>query len=263
MSKEFNKKILTEIQSRGLRPKPRRYFRYIQLLLWVGTIVSFVLGGISIGSFIFQISNPLLIPLELSLLFAVLRIGIILVSLFIGVYQVVHIDKGYKRTKKFYIGIGLFILAIFGSFLFLGNFSGSLEKTFGQQGIINRSTKHWVQPEKGLLAAELNGVSSEGYLLVTALDQSLHVVDPVYLSEQEQDIFIDFLRVRMVGYQQDEIFYPCAVSPWKIRGLGSETHPYYEKIHKGNKQFSESKRSPKDFKKVFERKTEIIRNNKC
>lgn len=262
MNKSFNKKILQQIDGQDLKPKSGFYFRLREIVLWIGTIISLLLAGILMGSFVFQVSNTMILPPQIGIVFAVVRIVLIILALLFALAQILNTEKGYKRTKKLYIILGIFCAISIGSVLFFTNISGHLESRIGQGGIINQSKSYWTQPESGLLAGELQEITNEGYLIIEGFDGGYHVVDGQYIPEQEQDILIDFLRVRMVGFEKGEIFYPCSVMPWELKGAPKKRKDDHL-LYQDNIQFSQAKRPHNMFKKIFERKSEIVRTNKC
>jgi hypothetical protein len=262
MNKEFNKKILSRIESTAAEPKPSYYFSLREWLLHLGVIVSVVLAAILMGSLVFQFSNTMVLPPKISWLFGFTRLMLIILALVFAVYQIVLTEKGYKQRKRFYVLLSIFTVAILGSLLFFTNLSGDIENRVGTSGFIAQSREYWTQPESGVLAAELQEITNDGYLLMNDFNNQVHVVDIQYIDENMQDLFIDFLRVRMVGYENGNIFYPCAVAPWELHGAPKkEKNGYF--LQKDNIQFSQSKRNHDSFKNIFERKNEIMRNNRC
>jgi len=263
MNTPLNKKILENIQEQNLEPKSLHYFFAKEILLWIGTFLALVLGGISAGSFIFQIYNASFVPPHLIIIFTLTRIIIIIISLSIALYQIIHTKKGYKRTRKKYIIFILFIVTCIGSLLFFTNISGVVENRIGNAGLIRQSRDYWSQPEQGLLSGQLDYINADGYYLVRNFKDELHRVDVRNIDVQQQNIFTDFPRVRIVGYEQDSIFYPCAVAPWEIRGATREKNPRSRNINKGTREPLNQKRNHINFTKTFERKNEIVRTNRC
>jgi len=262
MNKALNKKILEHIDAQDLKPTSKTYFQAKEVVLWLGVMIALLLAGILAGSFGIQISNTMVLPPILDLIFGLVRIGLILLVLLFALVQILNTEKGYKRTKKLYMSIGIFCAVGIGSLLFFTNISGNIEPRIGQSGIINQSKDHWTQPESGLLAAELQEITDDGYLIMKDFNNNYHIVDTENLPEDKQDLFIDFLRVRMIGFEDGDIFYPCSVAPWELRGSPRQTKDGYI-LQRDNVQFSKGRRSHEVFKNIFERKSEIVRTNKC
>lgn len=263
MNTPINKKILHAIDNQELSPKPIYYFTLKETALWIGTVCSFVLGGISLGSFIFQIFNIGIIPIHISFISIIIRILIILISISFAIYQILNTKKGYKRTRRKYIIIGFFIISIVGSLLFFTNISGKVEGRIGNVGLVTQSKAYWTQAKQGTLAGELIEINTDGYLIVNDFQDNPHIVDAENITKNNQDIFIDFLRVRMVGYERNGIFYPCAVAPWELKGLGKQKISEQETLIDGNIKYSQGKRINGKFKEYFERKDDIVRTNSC
>lgn len=264
MNKSLNNKILEKIQQEQIQPKPKWQFTLKEIALWVGTGISLVLASVAAGSFIFQSVNAPLVPPHLFLWFGLIRIAVIILFIILAIYQIVRIARGYKRTKQIYLIIGLIIIGIIGSVFFASRISGNIERGIGRGGLVTQAIDYWSQPhEGGLLAGELIEVTNDGYLLIQGLDDSTHIVDARFIETKDHEIFIDFLRVKMVGYEDEGIFYPCAVEPWEIRRAGGERHPEYQGLIDGNQRFNDIQKSYEGFRKIFERKNDIIRTKIC
>ena len=132
----------------------------------------------------------------------------------------------------------------------------------GSAGTLRQGKDYWSQPAKtGLLAGELIEITDQGYMMFEALDGSIHILDIAKI--EKNTIFVDFLRVRMVGYESNGIYYPCVVAPWEVKKGRPEKRSDYGKLRDGNIQFSRQDISQENFRKTFERKSEIVRINRC
>jgi hypothetical protein len=262
MNKSLNKKILEQIQDQKIQPTSKWNFKLREMLLWIGIGISLLLASFSVGSFIFQSVNSLLLPPHLHVWFAGIRIFLIILFITLAVFQILRTRKGYKRKYSLYLFIGFLLIGISGSVFFATRTTGIIERSLGSAGLIERGNNYWSEPETtGLLAGELIEITNEGYLLCEALDESLHVLD--IISIDNKDIFIDFLRVQMVGYEQDGVYYPCSVQPWRVRLAGPERDTEYGVLENGNIEFRKQNTLRNNFIKTFERKSEIIRTNSC
>lgn len=262
MKKTLPKKILERIESENLEPRPKFIFTLREVILWVGIGISAFLASVSVGSFIFQSINTILLPPHLHVFFGLIRIGLIILFIVLIVFQVVHTEKGYKRKNTAYVAFGSIIIGIVGYIFFSTQFTGIIEQRIGGLGSIQQGKTYWSEPHKtGLLAGEMIEITDSGYVLFEALDNSTHVLDARNINNPE--IFIDFLRVKMVGYEVDGIYYPCKVSSWRLRQAGPEKRLEYGDVQNGNISFGKENHSGKLFKNFLERKAEIVRTNKC
>lgn len=264
MNKVFNKKIFQQINKENIQPKSRWQFVIREILLWLGTTLSLLLASMSAGSFIFQSANFMLVPPGTKILFGAIRIAVIILFIIFAVYQVQRIGRGYKRKRQVYTITGLVIIGIIGSLFFASRISGRIEQEIGPQGLIQQAERHWSDPKTiGLLAGELSEITNDGYLLIESLDGGIHVIDSQHIHIDEQKIFVEFLRVKMVGYEEGNIFYPCSVAPWEVRLGGKEKHSEYKGIRDGNMKFSKEENHINSFQDYFERKDDIVRTNQC
>lgn len=264
MKTSLKNKIVSQIQSQQLQPKERWKFIVQEIALWLGTIISLLLASLAAGSFIFQSVNSAALPSHIVLWFGFIRIALSALFIVLAIYQVLRIAQGYKRSRRMYVIIGLLVVVGIGSLFFAARITGTIESRIGSSGLVNQAQKYWSLPkETGLLAAELIEITNDGYLLMQGFDNRTHIVDTRYIDRNEQDIFIDFLRVKTVGYYDNGIFYPCAVAPWELKQTVRESRSDYRNIRNGNIQFSKGERNQKNFNSTFERKTEIVRTNSC
>lgn len=262
MNKPLNKKILETIESQNIQPRSKQRFKIREIILWVGIGISLVLASMSVGSFIFQSVNNLLLPPNLHILFAGIRIILIVLFLALAIFQILRTDKGYRRRNSIYLLIGTLIITIIGFFFFITQATSVIESALGRGGVLKQGKEYWSQPEKtGLLAGEMVEITDQGYVVFEALDQSVHVLDIVEI--EKSTILIDFLRVQMVGYEDNGIYYPCVVVPWKVTKGRPEKRLEYGSLRDGNIAFSRENISINHFKQIFERKSEIIRNKSC
>ncbi|MFT6361510.1 MAG: hypothetical protein ACJAV6_000625 [Candidatus Paceibacteria bacterium] len=263
MKNSLHNKILENIQKNNVKQKPRWQFVFKESLLWIGTGLSLALASFAAGSFIFQSANTMILPPSLQVWLGIIRILLIALFIILATYQVMRIGRGYKRTKRIYAVVGLLLIMIIGSLLFASRISGNIERGIGPQGLIQRAQNYWSNPvETGLLAGELIEITEEGYLLFDSLDGGTHIIDAQFISEQEE-LFVDFLRVKMVGYENTAIFYPCSLAPWEVHRSGQERHLEYDGLRDGNIRFGDNKELQNDFNNYFERKEEIVRTNQC
>lgn len=264
MKTETNKKILAKIQQENIQPKSPWYFRAKEFFLWVGTILFLVIAAFTLGSFIYQSANAVLLPPHLFIVFSAARILLIFVSLIFVIYQIRRTKKAYKKTKHFYLGISIIIITLLGSLIFSSRLAGRFEEKIGRVGITQNVKNYWSTPKTaGLLAGELSYINTDGYMIINDFQDREHIVDARYVPEHEQDVFIRALRVKMVGYERENIFYPCSIAPWKLRRAPKKFIYNYGSSHDGNIIFDNNPKRYLEFEKTFERKNEIIRNNRC
>lgn len=264
MKKALNNKILQRIKKENIEPKAKWQFVVKEITLWVGILISLVLASFSVGSIFFSSANSQLVPPHLFIWFNVIRVFIIIIFIVLAVYQIMKVEQGYKRTKRTYLFIGLIAIGLVGASFFGSRLSGRIEQGIGPGGIVGQAQKYWSNPNSnGLLAGELIEVTRDGFFLFESLNGDSHIVDAQFINEDEQVLFINSLRVKMVGYETSGVFYPCVVAPWELRRGGPEKHPRYEDVKDGNISFGDIKKIGKDFETNFERKNEILRTNNC
>lgn len=264
MKKTLQNKIAEKIKEDNMKPTSRYHFLLKEVSLWTGTILALILASLSTGSIIFSSFNGQLMSPQLLIWFSILRITLIILFVILAVHQIVNSVQGYKRRKRSYLLIGLVLIGIFGSFTFESRLSGFFERNIGSAGLTEQVNRYWSDPiNQGLLAGELKEVTNDGLLLLSALDGTIHIIDAQNIEPENQSLFIESLRVKMVGYENSGIFYPCSVAPWKLRGAGRESHPEYGNVLDGNINFAGQRSININFKKTFERKNSIIRTNSC
>ncbi len=264
MKQPLNNKILEKIKTDNVHPKPKWQFILKETSLWLGTIVSLVLASLSAGSLFFHSANAHLIPPHMSAVFTGLRILVIVLFIALAIYQTMKVGQGYKRTIRMYMIIGLSLIGIIGGIMFGLRLSGQIERTIGAPGLVAQANEYWSDPvTHGLLAGELIEVTDDGLLLFNSLEDDIHIVDAQFINEDDHVLFIESLRVKMVGYEEAGLFYPCAIAPWELRRGGYEKHPDYNKLRDGNIRFGDVITLHKNFKDIFERKNEILRTNRC
>jgi hypothetical protein len=264
MKHSMNNKILQKIQNENIQPKPKWQFIVKEFLLWIGIFVSLLLASLSAGSMLFNTINANLIPLHLFFWFSGLRILLVGLFVVLAIYQIMNAEQGYKRTRQTYLFIILIVIGLIGSTLFGSRLSGQIERGIGFPGIVTQANEYWSDPEiNGLLAGELQEITNNGLLLFNSLDDGIHIIDAQFIREDDANLFIESLRVKMVGYQDSGIFYPCAVAPWKLKRGGFEKHSEYKNLRDGNINFVKDRGLGSNFNKTFERKNEILRTNSC
>lgn len=264
MKKTLNNKILQKIKTDNIEPKAKWEFIVKEVILWIGVAITLVFASFSAGSLFFTSANSQLVPPHLFFWFSVIKVFIIILFIILAIYQIMKVEQGYKRTKRTYLFIGLIAVGIIGASLFGSRLSGRIEQGIGPGGIVKHTYEYWSEPHNnGLLAGELIEVTRDGFLLFESLNGDSHIIDTQFINEDEQVLFIDTLRVKMVGYENSGIFYPCSVAPWELRRGGPEKHPRYEEVTDGNIHFGDVKSVGKNFQATFERKNEIMRTNSC
>ncbi len=264
MKTQKNNSILNNIKQQQIQPKSVWYFRLREYALWLGITLALVVAGFAGGSLVFQTANYHLLPANIIWWFGFARGLILLIALMSAIFMILKTGRGYKRTWFHYFVLGFIVVGSLAAGLLSSRISGSIESWMGQIGVSRRAMVHWSMPEQtGLLAGELYEIDDNGYALVTDLENSIHIVDIAGLPTEDVEILLASLRVRMVGYEYQEIFYPCVIAPWRLRLAAPENHPDYGRIVDGNRLFADLPDSYDYFHDFYERKSEIVRMYNC
>ncbi len=227
---KLSEKILEKIKEENIKQKSKNFFIIKNLFNWGFTIFAILLSAFFISAIYFILVNKLIIPMMLFSSFVSFGLLFLLLASYLSYKRFKQIKNSYKYNLK-YVFISFIVIVfvtgfVFARFRIYNSFDQIVSKSIPQLSANNRIHQLWSDPNNGRLAGEIIGISDD-YILLEAFDGKVYFVDPAYLDDEDKDVFLDFLRVRMVGHQDNGIFYPLEVSKWSLFNTRRNMHKEY------------------------------------
>jgi len=263
--KTIKDNILEKIHTENISPRDRKFFVFQEVLLWAATVVFLIAASFAAGSLILILSNKQVLPVDIAWVAITVRIVLLVIFIAFIVYHVMRIDGAYRKSRSFYITLGLVITCIIGSALFATRGASLFERTLGSHGFRDKVDTIWSQPKNGLLAGEFVEAFENELVVLKDLEGELHFLDIRHLSFRDYENFIDHLRVQTVGYVSEGIFYPCMVIPLHVKRAAPEKSQF-GRIHDRNQFFGPEDlvSSPRDrFTQLVRDRDYIIEQQSC
>ena len=228
-----SKNILKKIEEDKIRPYPKLYFLFKNVLIWILFGLSILLGSIASGIAIFQIEYTdwdLYQHLGQSLIkFVILmfpHFWVIFLILFTGTayYYFRHTERGYRLNTISVISANIIFSIIGGQVLYKAGLSERLETIFETQisfysSVNKRHFKIWVSPEKGLLAGEIINVISEQRIQLEDFWGNNWEIDISNAFWRGRLTPVKGLKIKLIGRMKGESqFIADEIRPWRDRG---------------------------------------------
>lgn len=237
--------ILEKIEKKKIQPKTKRYFAFRNAIVWLMTGVALLITGFLCSAVFVMVSNGRLVSAATFLAFVLVAVLLLVLSLYLGYRQFIQIKKSHRAKLRYVLLGSLIVLFVLGSLFAHGRAYSRIDRIIGEHvpvlSIQNRIDGQWSEPEgRGKLAVEVLYIDDEGYVYGEDFRKKLHVIDPLLLSDGQRQVFVDHLRVRMIGFPENGIFYPDMVTPWQFQFEERTEHPEYGlPLRKGNINFTE------------------------
>ena len=221
-------KIIEIIKNQNIKPKPKWYFAFKNISVWLFYIFFMLIGAISFSVILFSIQQTdfeLLSHLghsKLELFLSVLPfIWLILLIIFIlgSLFAIYNSKRGYKFTFSKLIAINVGLSIIFGTIFFVGGGAAWFENAFAirtgfYESIQKRKQKIWQNPQKGNLAGIINKVENNGLEIIDFENKkwiinidSTFIANPVLLEKDE--------KIKIIGSKiNDSVFKAKEIYPW-------------------------------------------------
>lgn len=237
------KSILEKIEKEKIKPRSKLYFFVKNMVSWLFTLAGLFIAGTFSAGIIVYLSNRSIVP---GAFFAIV-IFVLLVFLGLMLYTsyllFMRVKRSHRARLRHVLLLGLLSVFILGFFVAHSRIYSRIDQAVKNRSLgvslQERIEKAWSHPERnGQLAVEVLHIDDDGYVYGEGFNKSLHMIDPLLLSDTERDLFVSHLRIHMVGFKEDGIFYPDHVQPWRFRYQQDEYHPDYNlPVHKGNIDF--------------------------
>jgi hypothetical protein len=228
MTNELSDKIVEEIQSRKIAPRPRWRFLLKRWVLWSLAIGATVLGGIAIAviTFIFfdhdAQAHRYLEQSELEdILLTIPYVWLVTLAALIAVtkYAVRHTTFGYRYTTTRIVGAvlaGSIVLGLTLNTMDIGqrvhDYLAGHVPYYG--ALISTSKDAWSHPEKGLLGGTITAIVSSEEFELADFHANIWRVDSWDI-EDEDNIIRKGATIKIVGTQQDSFrFQAKEIFPW-------------------------------------------------
>ena len=192
-----------------------------------------------------MISNQIVIRPKGFVIFLAVGLIFIIVTFFLAYKQFILIKNIYKYNTH-YIFIAFLVLVsalgiIFAQFRTYAYLDSMLSEKAPYFSIHNYIHKEWSHPELGMLAGEVIGIQNNGYVSLQGFDSRIYTLDPIFLNHEDRLLFVNHLRVKLIGYEDENIFYPHSVYPWMLKNTITKEHKYLDKhIVDGNINFKKT-----------------------
>ena len=234
---ELNNKILNCIRTKDIKPIPRSIFLLKNISLWVISLLSIILGSISVGLIAYNMANKdwdiyahlgeSMISFFVSSL-PYLWILMIIISLATAIFNIEHSKNGYKYSPLKITIISIIISAFLGLIGYFLGFGKIIDNYLGAniscyQSVEKEKKTIWNQPDKGLFSGRIKSVNennetfefvdSEGK--IWQIDYSIAII-------KGRVIIKDGNEIKIVSQKNDgNIIIASDIRPWGNRGRGS------------------------------------------
>lgn len=235
--KTLKDKILDKIEKGDIEQKSKLYFKIKNIIAWTATVVSLFLSSFFTAGIVFVLINHILIPPPIIILFIFIDLILFAVLMYLAYRHFQMIKNSYRIHLR-----AVFIVAFLGvsllSFVFVqsrfyGNIDSAVKRFNPQLSLQGNIHENWSEPSiTGKLAGEVVNIEESGIISIKDFSGEIHSVDPVLLNDREKDIFLEYLRVRMHGIVESDIYYPDRVDPWEFRQGPKKYHEEYKKPFK-------------------------------
>lgn len=161
-------KIIQKLKTEHIEPKPKYAFLLRKYLLWISSVLTIILGSLSLSIIYYFLRNQSISLYfeELSLIqllfisIPYIWIIILIGFLFLTAYNLKHIEFGY-RLHITHVIVAYFIISfILSIFIYQAGLADKLQATFVNNSSIYQDYTHrkfemWQRPENGRLAGKL------------------------------------------------------------------------------------------------------------
>ncbi len=226
-------KILNTIKGEHIKPKPRWQFLLQRWLIWIATCVSVIIGSASFSVLFFNLVNndweipkylgrPTIVHFFNTLPYIWLAVLVLFVGL--AYYNVRHTKGAYKYHAYYYVAGSILASVIIGSFFYAVGIGPRVHILTKQvpfmQQLMHDREQLWRQPEKGLIAGEIESVlSGVGLFTLEDFDNTIWLVRPAddFIPPPPQFTIEPGVWVRIIGEQvEEEIFEAEQIMPYYI-----------------------------------------------
>ena len=174
----FNKKIISEIQERGITPIPKRYFAVKYLFLNLLIVITTLLGSVAMTMIFFILTDhdwDVVSYLDegwavhIAKVLPYLWIFVFVIMLVAVYYEVKRSKGGYRYSALRIIFMSLGVSMVLGIALMATNIDRSLDEYFSKSLPLYESIKDmgdvWEYPEQGLLSGYVEGGTVSAFTL--------------------------------------------------------------------------------------------------
>ena len=223
------KKLIDRIKKEKITPTPKWYFISKNALIWIGFIISVLVGAAAFSVILYAVQQTefnLLThfghsTLEMFLgLLPIIWILALIIFLVSAIYFIQKSKKGYKLMWSRLVGFSTGLSILIGTLFFISGGGRWLDNAFANgitlyESIQSKKKKMWMNPEKGYLSGTIQKVSEKEFTLLDFNKKSWTVqyasdvfIAPIISIEKNQE-------VKMMGDLISEgLFMAKDIMPW-------------------------------------------------
>jgi hypothetical protein len=238
------KRILTTIQEKHLRPRPRWEFLFKNYFFWALGGLAVVLGALAFSAALFEIENAgwqyfaATHGSFISFFFAAapfLWVAVLILFVLIGYVNIRHTRRGYRYPLSL-IALGAVLTSItLGTSLYAAGLGGSVEESLGDhppfyRPVLTAEHSWWLAPAKGLLGGVVVSVASDtASFTLQDFSGREWTIDSSDLRGPDLAALLRGGVVRVAGVPvapgSTALFHACFVFPWRTFGGPSAALP--------------------------------------
>jgi len=166
---QISEKILSEIESKGLEPKPKWQFLLKDCALWIAFVFCGILGGFAFGVILYALGQngwELAVKMRWNMFYAVWGalpyFWIISLAAFVWIayYNFKHTKRGYKYHPVWIVILSVVFSALLGHAIYAQGFGEKLDRIMERRmpfypGCEQRRKVFWLNPDYGFLGGEI------------------------------------------------------------------------------------------------------------
>lgn len=226
-------KIMNQITSEVIQPKPRYNFIIKESIIWMLCLLTLVIGALATSVIIFLIQNndwDVYENLSDNLTeFTVLTLPylwIIILIFLVGLINtgIKNTQKGYRFNPAILLSITIILSTILGSILFYQGMGYKIDRIINENApsinrYMNNHTRTWSRPHAGFLAGQIHNVSNNFKFTIIDLNKknwSIMINNDYARNPHKLNVGE---RIRLIGEQQDDgTFIAWKLMPTKFKG---------------------------------------------
>jgi len=232
---ELASKVMHRIEEEHIEPVPGWRFTVPNVILWFAWVVSIIVGSISVAAGIFVVANAgwdyYSTTHDTFLVFFVESLPyfwLIVMTLFIllAYENIRHTKRGYRFhiTSILILSIGVSLAG--GSILYFSGVGHVFDQHVAatlpfRTPVIEYQKKLWENPDRGLLAGEINMISEDAqWFTMNTFGGERWKIYTEELYEEDFNIIAEYPEIRVLGVQDETLesneLYACIIFPWQV-----------------------------------------------
>ncbi len=235
--KKISEEIIGRIEKEHIKLQPRFYFTMRNVAMWCLAVASLVLGGLSVSTIIFRLSNVprILLPpdmrtgsfWEITALIPVAWIIIFGLFGYVTYLEIRRTRQGYKYELSTLLLVMVVVSGVLGLALYKLGSGYAIDQFAGRHVPFQRDVEalqreRWFDPEHGFLVGQVVEESETGFLLTDPEGGAWLAIYASVISEQEKNFIVPEEKVGLLGRagSTDSTFLVCMIRPLEVRGRG-------------------------------------------